>query len=152
MNERLSALMDGELDGLEADLALRSLKQEDARGDWESWHLIGDVLRGDHGCSVAARVSQRLTEEPTVFAPRPLLNQQARSVALSAAASVAAVAVVGYLALTTAGGQTQDRYDVRQVRLAPQAAPVLADYMALHQGEVRNIGMDGYDRLAEAAR
>ncbi|NBU12923.1 MAG: anti-anti-sigma factor, partial [Betaproteobacteria bacterium] len=36
MNERLSALMDGELDGLEADLALRSLKQEDARGDWES--------------------------------------------------------------------------------------------------------------------
>ncbi len=139
--ERISELMDGELDGLQAELLLRRLGDADARATWATWHLIGDALRGDHGCDVAARVSARLADEPTVLAPRPIAGVQARSLGMSIAASVAAVMVVGYVALTTAveGG----RYDtLQQAQVAPAAHSPMDDYLALHQGEVRNVAFE----------
>ncbi|MCF8192464.1 MAG: sigma-E factor negative regulatory protein [Burkholderiales bacterium] len=139
--ERISELMDGELDGLQADLLLRRMNDGDARASWEAYHLIGDVLRGDLGCQVSGRVSARLAAEPTVLAPRPLAGVQTRGLGMSIAASVAAVAVVGYLAMNTSaeGG----RYDtLQQAQATPAGASPVEDYLALHHGEVRNVAFE----------
>ncbi len=46
-NEKLSALMDGELTRDDALAVIKALGQNDSqRGDWDCYHLIGDALRG----------------------------------------------------------------------------------------------------------
>jgi sigma-E factor negative regulatory protein RseA len=87
-----------------------------------------------------ARVSTRLAAEPTVLAPRaavPILQRDSRRwMALSAAASLAAVVLVGWLAFAP---QTQ----VQPVAQAPAAEPKpnivplpsqANDYLLAHQG------------------
>jgi sigma-E factor negative regulatory protein RseA len=144
--ERISELMDGQLDGVQMDLLLRRLGDAEAQATWATYHLIGDALRGDAGCEVAARVNARLAQEPTVLAPRPITSATTRGLGMSIAASVAAVTVVGYLALSTAG--TDARYDTaQQVKLVPtpRAPSPMDDYLALHHGEVRNVTFEpGY--------
>ncbi len=136
--ERISELMDGELDALQTDLLLRRFGDAEAQATWSAYHLIGDALRGDVGCNVAARVSARLAAEPTVLAPRPLWGAQTRNLGMSIAASVAAVMVVGYLALTTSTESA--RYDtLRQAQAVPGGHSPMDDYLALHQGEVRSV-------------
>ena len=144
--ERISEWMDGELDGLQAELMMRRIGDDDTRATWAAYHLIGDALRGDLGCNVAARVSARLADEPTVLAPRPLAGVQARGLGMSIAASVAAVTVVGYLALTTSVDGA--RYDtLQQAQLAPAAHSPVEDYLALHHGEVRNVAFEPAHRV-----
>jgi sigma-E factor negative regulatory protein RseA len=136
--ERISELMDGELNPPRADLIARRLGNAEALATWSAYHLIGDALRGDAGCDVAARVSARLAAEPTVLAARPLLGAQARHLGLSMAASVAAVMVVGWLALTTTTESA--RYDtLQQAQVVPVGRSTMDDYLALHQGEVRSV-------------
>lgn len=148
--ERISELMDGELSGLHADLIVRHLGDTDARATWATYHAIGDILRGDAGCDVAARVSARLAAEPTVLAPRPIASVQARGLGMSIAASVAAVTVVGYLALTTSADGA--RYDtLQQAQLAPAGQSPMDDYLALHHGEARNVAYEPA-RRAESSR
>ncbi len=139
--ERISELMDGELDGLQAELMMRHLYDTDAKATWSAYHMIGDALRGDLDCNVAARVRERLAAEPTVLAPRPISSVQARGLGMSIAASVAAVCVVGYLALTTSVDGA--RYDtLQQAQLAPAGKSPMDDYLALHHGEVRNVAYE----------
>jgi sigma-E factor negative regulatory protein RseA len=144
--ERISELMDGELGGVQADLLLKRLGDAEAQSAWATYHLIGDALRGETGCEVAARVTARLAHEPTVLAPRPLGGIEARGLGMSIAASVAAVSVVGYLALSSSGGDA--RYDIAQQARAASASHVpspMDDYLALHHGEVRNVTFEpGY--------
>jgi sigma-E factor negative regulatory protein RseA len=101
MKEKLSALIDGELqsDSLPAHLG-RLRADPELRGAWDIYHLIGDALRGQIGPGVADRVVARLREEPTVLAPRPERSPSRRLgwYAMSAAASVAAVAFVAWTA------------------------------------------------------
>ena len=98
-NEKLSALMDGELARDDALAVIKTLGQNDAqRGNWDCYHLIGDALRGQVmqqsanvstpanvssttqvATPISAAVSRRrvsaeaifaqLAIEPTVFAP-----------------------------------------------------------------------------------
>lgn len=99
MKERLSALMDEELGAPEADGCLARLAEdEELRDAWRLYHLIGDSLRGQAGYALPPAFAQRLAGEPTVLAPR---RPAARRTwyALSAAASAAAVALVGWMAL-----------------------------------------------------
>jgi sigma-E factor negative regulatory protein RseA len=95
--------MDGEVDGSEAPVIIdRVIKEQDARAHWDTYHLISDAFRNDYLLSrdVVAKVGCRLAEEPTVLAPRARSNfvTRVKRHVLSAAASVAAVAVVGWLA------------------------------------------------------
>lgn len=46
MRERLSALADGELGGHECQEALVYAQTEQGQAAWQTWHVIGDVLRG----------------------------------------------------------------------------------------------------------
>ena len=77
--DKISALMDGELDAHQTDQQYARLKQNsEARASWDTFHLIGDALRGE--CRISAeftsKVSARLAAEPTVLAPRrtPLMR------------------------------------------------------------------------------
>lgn len=100
--ERISALMDGELDLEDQDAELKRIKgNEDLMQNWETYHLIGDVLRQESvlRAGFGDRFRAALEKEPTVLAPRPVAAaRKTRLYALSAAASVAGVAAVGWLA------------------------------------------------------
>jgi sigma-E factor negative regulatory protein RseA len=99
--ERISSLMDGELDAHQAEQELARLKNDsEALASWEAYHLIGDAMRGD--CVVSrqfsARLHEQLAAEPTVLAPRRAPPRRVATYALSAAASFSAVALVGWMA------------------------------------------------------
>lgn len=101
--ERVSALMDGEVEGSDVDLVIDHVIQDrEARQSWDTYHLISDAFRNEYLLSrdLVARVGVRLADEPTILAPRVRrdLVSRVRAHALSAAASVAAVAIVGWLA------------------------------------------------------
>lgn len=102
MKHDISALMDGELFEDEAEVLLNQLKKNpQAQKEWQTYHLIGDALRQpDHVCKdISASFHERLQSEPTVFAPRRRTTQKARYFALSAAASVMALALVAWLSM-----------------------------------------------------
>lgn len=114
MTQELSSLMDGELEGPEAERAIRGCcGSEDLKQKWQAYHLIGEAMRGEGPCRRASteRIMAALRQEPTVLAPRRPLSTAAGRVAFAAAASVATVAVVGWIGM-------QDR--------ATSAGPVLA--------------------------
>ncbi len=149
MKSRVSAFMDGELAQHETGAALESLRDEDeARDVWRRYHLIGDLMRDPNtlssgfGAGFSARVGERIAQEPTVLAPAPSRRriEAARMPvwALSAAASLAAVALVGWVAFGP-GEEPQLALSPPQVpaaQEAPQVAPPAAanDYLLAHQG------------------
>jgi sigma-E factor negative regulatory protein RseA len=100
MKEKLSALVDGELeDEVQAHLG-RLRTDAELRNAWDMYHLIGDCLRGHSSPEIAPRVIARLRDEPTVLAP-PRGRSAARRIGwygMYAAASMAAVAVVAWTA------------------------------------------------------
>jgi sigma-E factor negative regulatory protein RseA len=100
MKEKLSAIIDGELEG-DVHAQLNHLRSDpELRAAWDTYHLIGDALRG-HACpEIAPRVISRLREEPTVLAPlrtRSTVKRLGRY-GMYAAASAAAVAIVVWTA------------------------------------------------------
>lgn len=102
MESRISALTDGELDHEEANAILVSAgKQPELQQKWNMYHLIGDSLRQISPLSpdFNARFAGQLAKEPTVLAPRRFLPHRRPLIALSAAASVAAVSLVAWVAL-----------------------------------------------------
>jgi len=99
--EKISALIDGELEGREAQQQFARLKQEQELAHcWATFHLIGDALRGERPLSqgFGERLTRRLAGEPTVLAPQPVAGRRFVAYALSAAASLSAVALVGWMA------------------------------------------------------
>ena len=73
MKNKISELMDGELDTVNAEEIILALKkQEDLLREWETYHVISDMLRQpavSMQVDVARRVSERLAEEPILFMP-----------------------------------------------------------------------------------
>src|SRR6185503_11769870 len=106
MKDRISALMDGELDDKSASELIGSLAHGSEHADaWREYHVIRDAMRGTAPLSegLSARVAWKLADQPTVLAPRRtrpgLAPDSPRWFTLSAiAASFAAVALVGWLA------------------------------------------------------
>ena len=100
MNERISRLMDGDVDAVEMDALLSTLKSDAALATWSCYHTIGDALRGEPAVTrgVGAAVARQLVAEPTVLAPRAAPASRPVPWVWAAAASVAAVTVVGWTA------------------------------------------------------
>ncbi|MGH8763025.1 MAG: sigma-E factor negative regulatory protein [Nitrosospira sp.] len=101
MKDKISALMDGELDPEAAAGVIAQLKKADElRSEWVVYHLISDALGQTEAmpADITRRVGARLATEPTVLAPRPI-KHKARVFAV--AASVATVAVIGLMSLQT---------------------------------------------------
>ncbi len=138
MGEDISRLMDGELDDGEADAVCGRLRQPDGKAIWVCYHVIGDALRGGGGSSpgFAERFAARLAAEPTVLAPR-VGHGRPLPFVWAAAAAIAAVAVVGWVALTTLDGpsaaiaKAREAGAVRAAQVRPPSVPV--DYLQAHQ-------------------
>lgn len=95
----ISALFDGELEEHEVGAAVKaSVRDQDG---WRMYALISDGLHGDcpNAPDLTAGVMSRLRQEPVVLAPRALGAHRRQHPLLALAASVAGVAVVGWLAL-----------------------------------------------------
>jgi len=102
MKQNISTLMDGELCGDEAEVLLGKIKNHpEVRQEWITYHLIGDALRqpdytpGD----LQAGFFARLHAEPTVLAPHGKRTSGAGFVAMSAVASLMAVAFLAWLSV-----------------------------------------------------
>nr|WP_315473412.1 sigma-E factor negative regulatory protein [uncultured Rhodoferax sp.] len=70
LNERISALMDGDLPAAELDALLEDMaKQDSSANDWHLYHLAGDVLRSSAlapqraDLAFLGRLEQRLAQE-----------------------------------------------------------------------------------------
>jgi sigma-E factor negative regulatory protein RseA len=147
--DAISALMDGELGADEARRHILNLKDDSAlRSRWDDFHVIGDTLRGESLLSAqfAETFSKRLAAEPTVLAPRRLRSNFKRvtTYAMSAAASLVAVALVAWVALqppvpVTVAGPTPAPSPIKPADPAPALASVSSDgsmneYLLAHQG------------------
>jgi sigma-E factor negative regulatory protein RseA len=100
MTHEISSLMDGELEGRDAEVALGACCGDEGRKrTWHLYHLIGDAMRGQAPSTLAMpdKVFEKLNEQPTVLAPRKRVPGTVTRVALAAAASVATVGVVGWI-------------------------------------------------------
>lgn len=128
MKEQISALMDNDLALEDAEYLMTALKANgEAAKSWATYHLIGDVMRGNkvlrHG--MTASIMQEIAKQPTVLAPKPSLVKN-KQVAFSVAASVAAVFFVGLVVLH----QQSQEASVAPIEIA-QAMP--AEYLRAHQ-------------------
>jgi sigma-E factor negative regulatory protein RseA len=138
MRDRISEFMDGELDDRAAGEVIDALTRDgEARETWRLYHLIGDALRDSR--VLPAGVPARL-------APERLRRQPRAWYAL--AASLAAVALVGWLAFSP-----QQRA-VAPLAQQPAAAvaqkPVLVplpsgadDYLLAHQQFSPRVSLQG---------
>jgi sigma-E factor negative regulatory protein RseA len=148
MKEKLSAWMDGELGEQQAPQLPQQLKRDaELRGDWDCYHLIGDALRGVQGPDLCVKICARLDAEPTLLAPqRRGTAEKLRWIALSAAASIAAVAFVGWMAVS---GVQQDSAQIAgtpaaEVKpVAVAAGEVANDYLLAHQRYSPSNAMQG---------
>lgn len=169
MRTKVSALMDGELETHECSGVLRALNGDAAlRDEWREFQLVGDALRREYGLEIdiGARVMSALAAEPTVLAPHraPAASSSrwARP-ALALAASLAGVAVVGWVALAPGvsplgdgGAQLAQAPKQDPVRVAQQAAPVapaaaaiedrLHEYLVAHQAHAPTGGLESGTR------
>jgi sigma-E factor negative regulatory protein RseA len=166
MNERLSALMDEELGDGEAESYLATLAgDESLRETWGVYHLIGDALRGHAGPSLPRAFAERLAADPTALAPRRAPRAGARTAwyTLSAAASVAAVALVGWMALPLFAPPTElasatPAPIVATATVPPAPIPPaqgVADYLLAHQRfspTSAMVGIAPYVRTVSEAR
>jgi len=105
MNEKISALLDGELSAHERDRLLREMGQDPVlRAAWERYHLIGAALRKDIGVVVnsdlTARVASGIANDPAPLVQSisrlPMRHFAKLAAGLAIAASVAAVAVISF--------------------------------------------------------
>lgn len=149
MRPEISAFVDGELGKPELAGVFETIAHDEAaRESWHLYHLISDALRDTalRTPGFTARVAQALTAEPTVLAPGRLPAERARWVALSAAASLAAVTLVGWLAFAPGPEQQPERLPgvptasapqsdgLRQASSAPAIPPAAQPALAVQQG------------------
>lgn len=133
MKERVSALLDGALDD-EASLRLFESIKRDAglRRDWESYCLIGDVLRDDAPLSAdfTSKVMAGLSEDVTVLAPVRRESASWMRSLMPIAASVMGVAAVGWVAMTLNGPGAEVQ------RLASAKPPAALSVMPVERGQL----------------
>jgi sigma-E factor negative regulatory protein RseA len=143
MNDKISALMDGELDEKSAAEMIDWLGRDgDALRVWRAYHLISDAMRD--GCLLsdgfAARVAARLSAEPALLVPARLQAEPRKWLVLSAAASVAAVSLVGWLAFAPqreAPPPQVAQASATPLKKQPAIVPLPSgtnDYLLAHQG------------------
>ena len=155
MKDELSALMDGELDDKSAAEVIQALGSDhEAVRAWRTYQLISDAMRQSRLLSAdfTLRLAERLKAEPTVLAPRarvPGFQTESRKwFALSAAASLAAVALVGWLAFAPQPPVAPvAQAPIAQVpELKPNIVPLPTaanDYLLAHQGFSPRVSLQG---------
>ena len=153
-NERLSAFVDGELEGPARDRIVDALYEDpELRRSWERFHLIGDAMRGTGPVpgadAVARNVGAALAGESVVRlkprARRPILHPLA---GLAIAAAIAGIAVVGLHRLDGGGVQPRQVADALQ----PESTVTGSAATAPERSEVRVASVVERPAGAEASR
>jgi len=103
--EGISALMDGELDSRERNIAIENIEVDpDTKLSWQRYHMIGDTMRHTMPHTVkpdlAAKLNEMLENEPAILAPKRNDNVISKDftkplAGLAVAASITAVAIFG---------------------------------------------------------
>ena len=129
MKDRISALMDGELDEREAAEIISSMANDaQARAAWGTYHLIGDALR----------------KSASVAAPRrPAANAPFWRVALPAMAVAAAVALVSWVAFLPVQNPPVPSAPVAQAPATVAPPQAANDYLLAHQGFSPRVALQG---------
>ena len=149
MNTDLSAMVDGETEGHEIRSVLSALRSDPAmRQAWSQYHLIGDVLRSEPRLEgdITSSVMQRLADEPVVLAPMHHRGKNWQRPLAALAASVAGVAVVGWLALSPVEPQPQamlTKAEAVGVQMDPVAAHDMQEYLLAHQANAPGLRLQG---------
>ena len=158
MRDKISAFMDGELDDQAAGQIIDALgRDREALEAWRAYHLISDALRDSRLLSAGftARVAEALAKEPTVLAPNRLPSPPQPRRLYALAASLAAVALVGWLGFgpqqTGMQPQMAQAPLVAQpvVALKPAVVPLVPlpsgtnDYLLAHQGFSPRVSLQG---------
>jgi len=144
MTQEISSLMDGELAAGEAERAISACSaSEEQKATWYLYHAIGDTLRGQapRRLAMPADVVELLKAQPTVLAPRRVLQTTFGRIALAAAASIATIGVVGWIGSQGGAGISVPVVAKSPTAIQPVAntanvaAPALdvQDYLAAHR-------------------
>lgn len=134
----------------EADIRPEDLDTPYGRHVWDTYHLIGDVLRSEElalrpSDFLYARISRAIDEEPPIVAPRTLPVRRYARAGLSGLAVAAAVAAVAWVALPQLARHAPDRAETPV--LATAESEGLYDYVAAHReltgvGPVRQVSFE----------
>jgi|SRR5690606_23389091 len=134
----------------EADIRPEDLDTPYGRRVWDTYHLIGDVLRSDElaikpSDFLYARISRAIDEEPPIVAPHVRPVRRYARAGLSGIAVAAAVAAVAWVALPYFTTTEQAVADAPL--LAAPEAEGLYDYVAAHRditgvGPVRQVSFE----------
>lgn len=162
MKARISALVDGELEDRAFAQAFDALGRDgEALEAWRTYNLISDAMRDTPVLSqgFTARVAERLANEPTVIAPGRIAAEPRKWFALSAAASLAAVGLVGWMAFgpqepgtrpSIAKAPEPAQMAGTQASLAAAKPPAVVpppvsanDYLLAHQGFSPRVWLQG---------
>lgn len=154
MDQTWEASVSAWVDGQE-DLRADELNTPYARQVWDTYHLIGDVMRSEDlaiqpSSRFYARVSAALDAEPAIVAPAPLPRRHLLRLSLSGVAVAAAVASVVWMAHPALFGGGDIAATAPVVAEVEPADPGLAPYMDAHQdmagvGPVRQVSFDGME-------
>lgn len=145
--ERISCLIDGELERGDAEALLDSVCSDpDLRKQWTQLHLVGDALRSSevaagHAESFCTRVAAALAHEPTVLAPRPrAAKPYSRRWLVPGVAVAASVAALGFIALPMVN---QTQAPVTSLAVAPAVAPAPVVAEPVQQVAARRVAPGG---------
>jgi sigma-E factor negative regulatory protein RseA len=132
MKQEISALMDGELFDDDAEAILDKLKRNpDTHDEWQTYHLISDVLRQSDQFHANMRIAirERLEAEPTILAPVSRVSHNVQWFALSAVASAMALTLVAWLS----------------VQIGPETAPQIAMLQSSNDSHSASLPANGLD-------
>jgi sigma-E factor negative regulatory protein RseA len=162
MKEQVSALVDGELAGSEQADVLSAIKADSAvRADWQTYCLVGEVLRGEtgHVRDITASVMAAISKEPAAIAVNPPSYGEARNDAywrriLPIAAVFFGVAVLAWFGwrhgqadapqlLTSSQGFSTPGNQTQMVSASPSDAEMDRAYLLAHHGYAGAQAMPG---------
>ncbi|PTN12642.1 sigma-E factor negative regulatory protein [Nitrosomonas aestuarii] len=98
MKNKVSELMDGELNNQDAKKTIQTLnRKNELQNDWDTYHLIGDILRQSSttlSTNFTQRVRLQLDSEPTVFSPIKSASGSNKTKVFAFATAASVVAMV----------------------------------------------------------
>lgn len=127
MKEQISALMDDDLALDDAEYLMTAIKANgEAAERWATYHLIGDVMRGEQAMrgDLTQKIMQQIAKQPRVLAPQSYLAK--KPMLWSMAASVAGVFFVSWIVLH----QQSSQNGLAPVEIAQN---VPSEYLLAHQ-------------------